>query len=72
MSSPSVHRFCGVLGFFCPLISVALVFTQALYGAGNTMFVMVAEGILHFSCLIPMSWLAGITFGLGCGASGVR
>ncbi|HNI60510.1 MAG TPA: MATE family efflux transporter [Pseudomonadota bacterium] len=54
-----------VLGFFCPLISVALVFTQALYGAGNTMFVMVAEGILHFSCLIPMSWLAGITFGLG-------
>lgn len=54
-----------VLGFLCPLISIALVFTQALYGAGNTLFVMVVEGGLHILCLIPMSWLAGMTFGLG-------
>lgn len=54
-----------VLGFVCPLIVVALVFTQALYGAGNTVFVMTAELILHFSCLVPLSYLAGITFGLG-------
>lgn len=48
-----------------PAISAALVFTQALYGAGNTVFVMVVEGILHIICLVPLSYLAGITFGLG-------
>lgn len=54
-----------VLGFVCPLIVVALVFTQALYGAGNTVFVMTAELILHFTCLVPLSYLCGITLGFG-------
>ncbi len=54
-----------VLGFTCPLMSIALVFIQALYGAGNTVFVMAAELILHFACLVPLSYLAGITFGWG-------
>lgn len=54
-----------VLGYICPFICLALVFTQALYGAGNTLFVMAAEGILHFICLIPLSWLFGITLGWG-------
>jgi putative MATE family efflux protein len=54
-----------VFGLFTPLIAIALVFTQALYGAGNTMFVMVAELVLHNLFLIPVSYLAGLTFGLG-------
>jgi Na+-driven multidrug efflux pump len=54
-----------VLGFVCPLICVALVFMQALYGAGNTMFVMAAELILHFTCLVPLSYLLGVTFKVG-------
>jgi Na+-driven multidrug efflux pump len=54
-----------VLGLICPLIAVALVFIQALYGAGNTVFVMAAELILHFACLVPLSYLGGITFGFG-------
>lgn len=54
-----------VLGIATPLIAVALTFTQALYGAGNTLFVMVAELILHFFCLIPLSHTLGITLGLG-------
>ena len=55
----------GALGFVCPLIVVALVFTQALYGAGNTVFVMAAELLLHFTCLVPLAYLGGIVFGLG-------
>jgi multidrug resistance protein, MATE family len=42
------------------LIAPAFVFTQSLYGAGNTKFVMVVEGILHLSCLVPLSWLFGV------------
>lgn len=54
-----------VLALFAPLMSVALVFTYALYGAGNSRFVMYVELSLHFSCLIPISYLLGLTFGLG-------
>ena len=54
-----------LLGMFTPVIAIALVFTQALYGAGNTVFVMVAELLLHNTCLIPLSYLCGITLGLG-------
>lgn len=53
------------VGFIQPLIVIAIVLTQALYGAGNTRFVMVAELILHFVCLMPLCYLLGITFGFG-------
>jgi Na+-driven multidrug efflux pump len=43
----------------------AVVFTQSLYGAGNTKFVMTVEGILHLSCLVPLSWLLGVYLGGG-------
>jgi len=54
-----------LLGAFTPVIALALVFTQGLYGAGNTMFVMVAELILHTLCLIPLSYVLGIVFQFG-------
>jgi putative MATE family efflux protein len=54
-----------VLGLFQPVMSVALVFTYALYGAGDSFFVMMVELTLHLSCLIPISVLLGLTFGLG-------
>src|SRR5688572_12066837 len=47
------------------LIAAAVVFTQLLYGAGNTKFVMMVEGILHVLCLVPFSWLFGVVFGGG-------
>ena len=54
-----------MLGMLAPVACVALVFTYALYGAGNPKFVMVVEAILHFACLVPLSYLLGIVLGLG-------
>jgi Na+-driven multidrug efflux pump len=46
------------------LIAVAIVATQCLFGAGNTRFVMWAEGALHFGVLIPLSYVFGVLFDL--------
>jgi len=54
-----------IMGICTPLIAVGMILTQALFGAGNTKFVMVVELILHFGCLVPLAWLLGITWGFG-------
>jgi Na+-driven multidrug efflux pump len=54
-----------LMGICTPVIAVGMILTQALFGAGNTRFVMVAELILHFTCLVPLAWLLGITFKFG-------
>jgi MATE family multidrug resistance protein len=42
-----------------------MILTQALFGAGNTRFVMIVELVLHFSCLVPLAWLLGIKLEYG-------
>ncbi|MEL6178996.1 MAG: MATE family efflux transporter, partial [Myxococcota bacterium] len=54
-----------MLGFIVPIITLSFVFTQALFGAGNTTFVMIVEALLHILCLVPLTWLLAITFDLG-------
>ena len=54
-----------IMGICTPLIAVGMILTQALFGAGNTRFVMVVELVLHFSCLVPLAWLLGIKLGYG-------
>jgi Na+-driven multidrug efflux pump len=44
------------------LIAMAIVASNSLFGAGNTRFVMYAEGALHFGVLIPLSYLFGVVF----------
>lgn len=48
-----------------PLLVVALIMSQALYGAGANVYVMTAEGLMHFGCLVPLSWLLGPRLGFG-------
>jgi Na+-driven multidrug efflux pump len=54
-----------IMGLCTPLIAVGMILTQALFGAGDTKFVMIAELILHFTCLVPLAYLLGIVLGYG-------
>src|SRR5690606_22497320 len=46
-------------------IAMALILTQALFGAGNTRFVMWIELILHGLCLAPLTYLFGVVLDFG-------
>jgi putative MATE family efflux protein len=54
-----------LMGLTTPVIAVGMILTQALFGAGNTRFVMIAELVLHFTCLVPLAYVLGVTLGLG-------
>lgn len=68
-SSPAVAEAAmmpmRIMGVCTPIIAVGMILSQALFGAGNTLFVMVVELILHFTCLVPLAWVLGITLGYG-------
>jgi len=51
--------------FVEPLCVVALVFTQALFGAGNPRFVLMVELLLHFTVVVPGAYLLGVVAGMG-------
>jgi Na+-driven multidrug efflux pump len=54
-----------LMAAFEGLIAAGLVLAQALYGAGNTKYVMYVELVLHFTCLVPLAWLFGVVLGGG-------
>jgi putative MATE family efflux protein len=54
-----------LMGVCTPMLAVGMIVTQALFGAGNTRFVAIAEFVLHFTCLVPVAWLFGIKLGWG-------
>jgi Na+-driven multidrug efflux pump len=54
-----------MMGAATPLIATGMILTQALFGAGNTRFVMIAELFLHFLCLVPLAWILGVELKLG-------
>lgn len=47
------------------IIAAAMILTQALFGAGETRYVMVVELSLHFGVLVPCAWLFGMVLGMG-------
>jgi Na+-driven multidrug efflux pump len=55
-------QVCGAVE---PLMVAAMVFTQALFGAGNARFVMWVEMTLHFTCLVPLAYVMGVVAGWG-------
>ena len=54
-----------LMGSVASLISAGLILVQALFGAGNTKFVMIVEMMLHLLCLIPLSYLLAVVLEFG-------
>jgi MATE family multidrug resistance protein len=54
-----------LMGVVTPLVAIGMILTQALFGAGNTRFVMIVELVLHFCLFVPLSWVFGITLKMG-------
>jgi Na+-driven multidrug efflux pump len=54
-----------MMGSIEALIAVSLILAQALYGAGNSKYVMIVEMVLHMTCLVPLAYVLGIVLDLG-------
>ena len=54
-----------MMGVVTPIIAVAMILSEALFGAGNTKFVAAAQFFLVFLVLVPLAWLLGIQSGVG-------
>jgi MATE family multidrug resistance protein len=54
-----------IMGIVTPVISVAMILSEALFGAGNPRFVATAQLVLVFGVLVPLAYVLGIVFHLG-------
>jgi putative MATE family efflux protein len=67
--SPSVQHAATVplrmMGLMTPIIAVAMILSEALFGAGNPRFVAGAQFLLVFCGLVPIAWVLGIHQRLG-------
>lgn len=54
-----------MMGIVTPIIAVAMILSEALFGAGNTKFVAAAQACLVFLLLVPMARLLGVEANLG-------
>jgi Na+-driven multidrug efflux pump len=67
--SPAVYAAAIVpmrmMGIATPVIAVAMILSEALFGAGNPRFVAITQLVLVFGCLVPGSYLLGVVAGKG-------
>jgi putative MATE family efflux protein len=54
-----------MMAWVTPIIAVAMILSEALFGAGNTKFVAAAQFCLVFFLLVPLAWVLGVTTGHG-------
>lgn len=54
-----------MMGVATPIIAVALILSEALFGAGSTKFVAAAQLVLIFGILVPLSWFLSLKTPLG-------
>jgi MATE family multidrug resistance protein len=53
-----------LVGVITPVIAVAMILSEALFGAGNTKFVAIAQFALVFGCLLPLALFLGLVMHL--------
>ncbi len=53
-----------MMGGATPFLAVALIMSEALFGAGNPRFVALAQLALIFGCLLPLAYVLGIVMKL--------
>jgi MATE family multidrug resistance protein len=53
------------MGVVTPIIAVAMILSEALFGAGNPRFVAMAQLLLVFGCLLPLAYVLGLVLHLG-------
>jgi len=53
------------MAWVTPIIAVAMILSEALFGAGNTKFVAIAQFCLVFGLLVPLAWVLGVVAKLG-------
>ena len=58
---PGLRIMAGLQMF----VAMSLILTQALFGAGDTKFVMIVEFLLHGLCLAPLAYLFAVVLGWG-------
>lgn len=61
----AMHEPMMLVGVVTPIISVALILSEALFGAGATKFVAVAQFLLVFGVLVPGAWFFGLKLHAG-------
>jgi putative MATE family efflux protein len=54
-----------MMGVVTPIIAVAMILSEALFGAGNTKFVAAAQFCLVFFLLVPLAHVLGVKAGFG-------
>lgn len=54
-----------MMGIVTPIIAVAMILSEALFGAGNPKFVAIAQLVLVFGVLVPGAYVLGVVLGLG-------
>lgn len=54
-----------MMAWVTPIIAVAMILSEALFGAGNTKFVAAAQFCLVFFLLVPLAWVLGVMTGHG-------
>jgi Na+-driven multidrug efflux pump len=54
-----------MMGIVTPVIAVAMILSEALFGAGNTRFVALTQMVLIFGALMPVAWVLGVKLHFG-------